>query len=177
MVVIENGGPNGNQAVVTDVNRLQVEAEASKREFFISRDDGQVYHGILEDATAVANEEIMYLRNTSATKKVFIGELIITSDIDIKFRIKKVTGTATGTNITPENMNMTSSNAAEVELKGNGSVTGLTDDGDVFICRSLAGGSRLVNFADTLILGQNDAIALETETSAAIEISLDFHLE
>ena len=177
MVVIDNGGSTGRTAEVTAVNRLQVEAEASARQFFISRDFGQVYHGVFEDATAVANEEIMYLRNTSTTRKLFVGEIIVTSDVSITFRIKKVTGTAVGTDIVPENMNMTSSNAAEVEMKGDGGVTGLTDDGDVFICRNLAGSSRKIEFKDVLILGQNDAIALETEDSAAIEMTLDFHLE
>ena len=177
MVVIDNGGPDGRTAVVTTVNRLQVEAEASRREFFISRDNEQVYHAVSSDATALANEEILYIKNTSTTKRLFIGELILTSDVAIRFKIKKVTGTGTGSTITPVNLNLTSSNAAEAQVLGNGGVTGLTDDGTLFICRSLAGSSRLANFEDTLILGQNQAIAVETFDAANIDINIDFHFE
>ena len=177
MVVIDNGGADPRQAIVTSVNRLQVEAEASRREFFISRDNEQVYHAVSSDATALANEEILYIQNTSATKRLFVGEIILTSDVAIRFQIKKVTGTAAGTVITPVNLNLTSSNAAEANVRGDGGVTGLTDDGILFICRSLAGSSRLANFADTLILGQNQAIAIETFDNANIDINIDFHLE
>ena len=164
-------------ARVTKANRLQVEAEASTRQFFISRDDGQVYHATAEDATAIANEEILYIQNTSTTKRLFVGEIIVASDVDIKFRVKKVTGTASGGAITAENMNLTSSNAAEATIVGNGGITGLTDEGDIVVCRSLAGGSRKIAFGDTLVLGQNQAIAVETETNASIDITIDFHFE
>lgn len=166
-------------ALVTADNRLQVESESSQREFFISKNAGQVFHVLSEDAAVGANEEILYIQNTSPTKLLFLGNLIVTSDINIKFRIKKVTGTAAGGSVLlAENLNLTSANAADANIRGNGSVTGLTDDGDIFVCRSLAGGSRLVNFGDTVILGQNNAIAVEIETgSSAVEMTLDFHFE
>jgi len=167
----------GEALRVTSANRGQVEAEASARQFFISRDDEQVYHVISEDATAIANEEILYLQNTSTTKRMFLGNLVVSSDIDIIFRVKQVTGTAVGTDLTPKNLNLTSTNLAEANAKGNGGVTGLSDDGDIFVCRSLAGSSRLVSFFDTVVLGQNQAIAVELETSAAVEITMDFHFE
>lgn len=168
---------NGEAARVTDSNRLQVESESSLRQFFISRDSSQVYHAISEDATALANEEIFYIQNTSTTKKLFIGNVLVTNDVNMKFRIKKVTGTASGSAITAENLNLTSSNSPEATIVGNGGITGLTDDGDILVCRSLAGSSRLINFADTVILGQNDAIAIEIEDNAAVEITVDFHFE
>ena len=177
MVVIDNGGADPRQVIVTNVNRLQVEAEASSREFFISRDDEQVYHTTSEDAGATAGEKIFYLKNTSTTKTLFVGEIIVTTDTAITFRIRKVTGTATGTALTPINLNFTSTNAADVQALGNNAVTGLTNDGDIFVCRILAGGSRKVEFRDTLVLGQNNAFAIETDTTAAIEMTVDFHLE
>jgi len=176
MVVI-NDPVTGEALRITDSNRLQAEAEASSRQFFISRDIGQVYHGILEDAGATANEEILYLRNASTTKLLFIGQVTISTDTAAKFRIKKVTGTATGSDVVPENLNSTSANAADVEFKGNGAVTGLTDDGDVFVGRVSADNSFVTEFGDALILGQNNAIAIETETTASIDITIDFHLE
>ncbi len=177
MVKIEDGTGSGNVAGVNSVNRLKVSARTARRNFFISRDQGQVYTIISEDATAVANEETLYLKNTSTSRNLFIDTLIIGSDVASKWRLKFVTGTATGTTITPVNLNKTSSNDAEVEAKGDGSVTGLTDDGDIAVFRVGTGVSVTQRPRAVIILGQNDAIAIEAEINAAVEITIEFHLE
>ena len=50
------------------------------------------------------------------------------------WRVKFVTGTAAGGSvITPVNLNKASSNTAAATCRGDGSITGLTDDGDITI--------------------------------------------
>jgi len=178
MVRIEDGAGKGFSAKVTNDNRLQSESKSSSRDFFISRDDGQAFHLVSEDATAVANEETIYLQNTSTSKSLFIDHIILATDTANKFRLKFVTGTAAGGSaLTPINMNKTSSNAADATARGDGSVTSLTDDGDIEIIRVGADDSGEMEFSDVLILGQNDAVAVETEANAAVEITIDFHYE
>jgi len=168
----------GLAAKVTTNFRLQVESSSSDRDFFISRDDGQSYHAVSEDATAVANEETVYIQNTSTSKNLFIDHINLATDTANKFRLKYVTGTAAGGSlITSQNLNKTSSNAAASIVRGSGSITGLTDDGDLAIIRVGADDTGEIAFGDQLILGQNDAIAVETEVNAAVEITLDFHFE
>jgi len=178
MVRIEDGKGSGKIAAVTFENRLQVESKSSARDFFISKDDGQSYHVISEDATAVANEETIYIQNTSTTKNLFIDHITLATDTANKFRLKYVTGTAAGGSaLTAQNLNKTSSNAADAITRGSGSVTGLTDDGDLVITRVSADDTGEMEFDDKLILGQNDAVAVETEANAAVEITIDFHFE
>jgi len=178
MVRIEDGKGSGVIAQVTTKNRLSVDAAVSTRDFFVSKDEGQAYHVVSEDATAVANEETFYIQNSSTSKNLFIDHLILATDTANKFRLKKVTGTAAGGSaLTAENLNMTSSNSADAVMRGDGSITGLTDAGDVTIIRVDANDTGEMEFEDKLILGQNDAIAIETEANAAVEITADFHFE
>ncbi len=178
MVRIEDGlGKTGNVRVSTN-QRLNVSARAAPRNFYVSRDDGQVYTVISEDGSAVANEETIYLQNISSTKNLFIDNIIISPDTASSWRIKFVTGTAAGGSVlTAVNLNKTSSNAADVTARGDGSITGLTDDGDLGIIRVGANDTGKLNLEAALILGQNDAIAVECETNSAVEITIEFHLE
>lgn len=179
MVGVIRDPVTGDAARVTDVNRLQVEAEASPRKFFISRDLEQVFSGISSDASTTATDEILYIQNTSRLTLLFISKIVVTSNIAIKYAVKKVTGIAVGTDIVPENLNLTSTTDSRTTFKGDGSVTGLNDLGlPLYISRNLAGDTSTVDFAETLILGQNDAIALEILTSSAdVDIVVDFHEE
>ena len=168
----------GTSAQVDSDGHLVVESESSPRDFFVSKDKGQVYTVISEDATAVANEETIYLQNTSSTKNLFIDDIIISPDTASSWRLKFVTGTAAGGSaLTPVNLNKTSSNAADVTSRGDGAITGLTDDGDLAMIRVGADDTGGIKLEVALILGQNDAIAVECETNCAVEITIEFHLE
>ena len=92
MVILEDGAGTGLRAKVNVVNRLDVSARQNPRTFYISRDDGQVYTLISEDATAVSGEEVMYLQNTSSTKKLFVDRVLFSVDTNSKWRIKFVQG-------------------------------------------------------------------------------------
>jgi len=76
MAVIRDANTS-KAATVDDDGHLVVEAESSPRAFFVSKNKGQVYTVISVDATAVANEETLYLQNTSSDKNLFINDIII----------------------------------------------------------------------------------------------------
>lgn len=178
MVRIEDGKGNSGDASVSSDQRLDVSSRSAPRDFYVSRDDGQVFTSIADDPGAVANEEIMYLQNTSPTKDIVIDDVIIASDTASKWRLKFVTGTASGTTITPVNLNKNSSNSAGCNcLGGAAGVTGLTDDGDIAILRVPAGATDMLVLEEALRLGQDDAVAVECETSSAVEITIEFHFE
>lgn len=178
MVKIEDGKGKGTSASVNSVNRLDVSSRSSSRDFYISRDNGQVYTITSEDAATAANEETIYLQNTSSTKNLFIDSIILASDAEVRFRLKFVTGTAAGsTLLTAINLNKTSSNAAAVIARGDGAITGLTDDGDIALVTVGAGDTGGMSLEDALILGQNDAVAIESEAIGDVAITIEFHLE
>lgn len=164
-------------AVQSD-GHMQVDSVSAPRNFEISLKDGQVYTVMSEDAATAANEETIYLKNNSTDKNLFVDAIIIAADATSRWRLKFVTGTAGGAGaITPVNLNKTSSNAADVSANGDASVTGLTDDGDIVVTDVVASGTVEMDLKQALILGQNDAIAVEAESIASVAITILFHLE
>ena len=69
MAIIRDANTGKSATVDTD-GHLVVESETSIRPYFISKNNGQAYVVISTDATAVANEETMYLQNTSSDKNL-----------------------------------------------------------------------------------------------------------
>ncbi len=178
MVRIDDGGGKNGAVTVSNNQRLDVSARTAGRQYYESRDTGQVYTVISVDATAVANEETVYVQNISTNKDMIIEKITINTDTNSLWRIKFVTGTAAGGSVlTPVNLNQTSSNAAAATCRGDGAVTGLTDDGDITLVRISADSHNEVLFSEALRLGQDDAIAVECETNAAVEIVVSFHFD
>ncbi len=178
MVRIEDGGGKNGSVTVSNNQRLDVSARVASRQYYESRDTGQVYTVISIDATAVANEETMYVQNTSTSKDMVIEKVTISADVDHQWRIKFVTGTAAGGSLlTPVNLNKASSNTASAVCRGDGAVTGLTDDGDITIVRIGADDHDEIRFDEALRLGQDDAIAIECELNCAAEIVVSFHFD
>jgi len=100
---------------ISKTGKALVESESAPRDFFVSRDDGQVYTIISSDIATAANEETIYLQNISSTTDIIIDDIIVNSvDNVYKFKLKYVTGTAAGSStITAVNLNKTSPHAAE----------------------------------------------------------------
>jgi len=178
MVRIEDGGGKNGNVTVSNNQRLDTSARAASRQYYESRDTGQVYTVISVDATAVANEETIYVQNTSTSKDMIIEKITISADVDSQWRVKFVTGTADGGSvITPVNLNKASSNTAAATCRGNGAIGSITDDGDITIVRIGADGHDEVRFSEALRLGQDDAIAVECELNCACEIVVSFHFD
>lgn len=178
MVRIQSGDGRNPEARTDPEGKLLVDAEIAPRDFFISRDEGQVYTATITDAGAVANEETAYLQNLSTSKNLIIDDILIGSDVISIWRIKFVTGTTTGTVVIPVNLNKGSSNSADALCRGGaGGVGSATDDGDIGIYHIPDDDTHIISFEEALILGQNDAIAIECETNCAVDIVIEFHLE
>lgn len=175
MVKFEDGTGKGFLASVNSLNRVDVSARAANREFYNSRDFGQLYSLISEDAATASAEETLYLQNTSTTRTMYIDKIIISTDAAYAVHVKFVTGTAAGGSVlTPVNLSRLSSNAAEVNARGDGSITGTTDDGIIVHVRAAAGTIVEVPLPQGIILGQNDAIAIESLAVADVAISVIF---
>lgn len=155
-----------------------VESESAPRDFYVSRDDEQVYTLISKDAATASAEETIYLQNTSTDMDLIVDDVTIASDAEYRSQVKFVTGTAAGGSaLTPVNLNKSSSNQAAATARGDGSVTGLTDDGLIAVSTTPAAGSLTLQFEEALRLGQNDAIAVESLSIADVAITIEFHFE
>ena len=181
MAKIEDGkGKNGDMSV-SATQRGNVSAKTAPRNFYSARDDGLAYSAIYEGITAVAGDYVAYLKNTSTTRNMFIGDLTAGGVGDVKWKLWFVIGTAAaGESVTATPMNNSKNIPAEATvMAGNTSITGLTTDGQVSNFRSAALSSWEEAFDGSLVLGPGDAIALETDagTIGVVEMDIHFHYE
>ncbi len=175
--MIQSGSGNGKFAKVTNDNRLTTEAESAPRQFFISRDSGQAYSVVSLDAATADAEETFYIKNTSTSKTLLIDKIEITANAIYIGRIKFVTATATGTDLTAVNLNEGAPHTADAQIKGNGSVTGTSDAGLITVIGVPIDGTTEFNPEEALRLGQGHAIAVESKSIASVAISCQFHFE
>ena len=158
--------------------RLNVSSRSDERSFYVSRDFGQYYCLRIEDDNAEVNDLIAYIRNDSTTKSLFIRDIHISAEnaCTIKFAFGDATA-ATGTAVTPVNLNKASSNAADVTAFGNGAVGSVA--ASTFFSTIRVGAGETVEYDVTLILGQNDNIVIEYDTGSTgdIEIDIFFYLD
>ena len=160
------GGDKGDVAGVSPTgNRLNVSSRSDDRIYYVSRDNGDAYSVVSID-TAAAGEYNFYFKNISKTQKFYVEAFTLGSAVLAIFKISKVTGTASGTTITPTNLNTTSGNTADATAMGDAAVTGLTPAAVIDVISVTADDSKEVRFHDALILGQGEAIAVEYDTGA-----------
>jgi hypothetical protein len=177
MVKITDGGGKNGDATVSNNQRLDVSARSASRSYYESRDEGQSFIVTSVDTTALAAEETIYLQNSSAQKDIVIDHMTISTDTNARFRVKFVTGVGSGAVLVPVNLNKSSSNSADAIALGAGSVTGLTDDGFVEHVRVPANTTYQIETGEAIRLGQNDAIAIETQDNCAVEMDIEFHYD
>lgn len=176
---IEDGRGRGYRASVSESNRFNVSAKIDPRSFYVSRDDGLAFKLISIDSSSDAGDYVLYIKNTSDTKNLFVKEIHFTSVNAALWKVWIVTGTASGTAITATNLNISSGRTASISGYGNGAVSGLTSGSILDAIRTDSNGHEHSIFEDALILGPNDAIAVEydTGTTGASEVGVQFHYE
>ena len=162
--------------------RFNVSSRSNSRSFYVSRDDGQAYVLHIKDADAADGDLIAYLRNDSKTKRLYIQDIHISSPVACKFIASFGDAVAaTGTSVTPVNLNKSSSNDADVTAFGNAAVGGVGASTDFASLRIGASGTGELEFKQGLILGQNDNIVIEsdfiTNSPDLIEIDIYFFIE
>ena len=179
LFTIQDGGGSGRLATVSAFFRLNVSAKTNPRTFYASRDEGQTFNAISIDTSAAAGDYIWYLKNTSTDKNLYVKHIEFHSTNAAVWAVWEVTGTASGTSITPANLNLGSANAAEAICIGDGAVSGLTTVKRIGTHRNDALGEGEMLYEDALILAPNSAIAVEYDqgTTGAAEIDCFFHYE
>lgn len=155
-------------------SRLNVSSRVDDRIFYTSRDQGQAYSLRIEDDDAAAADLVLYLRNDSKDKRLYITDIHFNSENAGTFKIGFGDATAaTGTAVTPVNLNRSSSNDADATAFGNGAVGGVA--ASVFFATVRTPANTFIEWEskDALILGQNDNVIIEYDTGTTGDIELD----
>lgn len=174
--------PNGDGFVSTSQLtkggkvRLDVEAKSDEVIFFASRDESEAFSWVAQDAAAAAGEYVIYVKNTSTQGKILVIREIVVGSAELAiWKLSTVTGTAAGgSEITGVCLNRKTPTSAPATARSGstGGVTGLTEQEVVAICRSTADANKVLDMHDALILGQDQAIAVEIDTTAGAEASV-----
>jgi hypothetical protein len=174
---IEDGSGTGKVAKVNAKQRLDVTASTLNQRALVSALDGQTYVWTTSFSAATGNE-VIYIKNNSKTKLLFIDKIIMSSVNAGLFELYVATGTPGGTTITGANVNLTSNNVADVAAYGEAAVTGLTLGSRLSIVRTAANGSGTMDLQDILILGFDTAITLEyTGSTGLVDVSIEGYFE
>lgn len=180
MSVIKSGS-SGNVASVNSDGQLEVKSVSESELEFISEKSGQAYTLTSTLATGGADVEIMYLKNTSSTKNMYIDYFVGGASAAGIFTVFQTTSTPGGTTATPKNINTSSGNAADALCYGNAAVTGITAASatDIFFFEGVSAASQFatLDLKGAIILGQNDAIAVTFSVSATVYQTLAFHFK
>ncbi len=177
---IEDGKGKAGDMSVSNSQRGNVSAKTAPRPYYVSRDNGLSFTAIYI-FTAAANDKVAYLKNTSSTKNLFIGDVSLGGVNSILWKGWFVSGTAAaGELITPTPSNKSKNIPAEaIAMAGDTTITGLTDISIFTIARSAAADTYEKHIDGMIILGPDDAIMFEydTGTGGIGEIDIEFHYE
>jgi hypothetical protein len=174
---IEDGAGTGKFAKVNAKKRLDTTSSTLSQRALVSAEDGETYHWTTSFSAATGNE-VMYIKNLSKTKLLFIDKVTMNSVNAGLFELHVATGTPGGTTITGTNVNLTSSKVADVTSYADAAVTGLTLGARIDLARTAANGRVDMNLEDVLILGLNDAIALEyTGSTGLVDVTIEGYFE
>ena len=166
-IEIEDGTGDGYRVKVDKCHRMETKSVAFSESAQVSREDGLTFLWT-SSYSASTGDEVIYIKNTSATKNLIIDKATVNSVLTGLFELNEVSGTAAGTVDTGANANRTSSNAAEASSFGNAAVTGLTPGVRIDMARVPAAGRATMELNDVLILGLGDAVAITYTGSTGI---------
>lgn len=179
-IIFEDGEGSGKLAGVTIDNRIKAESKSNVRGYYVSRDDERAFNAVFEDASAAAGDYVAYLKNTSTTRNLYVDLVRVDAANAVKWKVVSATGAATGGNtVTPVNMNRSSGITASVDARAD-NVGGFTAGSNLIATiRNAANSSATIPFDDVLVLGQNDAIAIEYDsgTTGDASITIRFYFE
>ncbi len=164
-------GKNGLVGVSSD-QRLNVSARQNKRIFYVSRDEGRAFVWLSTFATGTTNVEVFYLKNTSTIRKLYIDSMRYSASATTILTVFKHTGTASGTGITGENLNFTSTNDAEATALGDGAVTAGTIGNGIAFLQVVPNADSDRNWNGEIILGQGDSIIITCSTDVTIHLGV-----
>lgn len=154
---------------MSNTNRLNTSAKTASRAYYLSRDQGEAFT-FTSSYSSTSGDNIIYIKNTNNDKRLYIDHIHLSAINAGLFEMFNVSGTASGTSITAQNLNLTSNKAASATSLGDAAVTGITLGGRITMARVGAIGSSDLNMENVLILGFGDAIAIRyTGTSGIVD--------
>ena len=172
MVLLQDGKGRGNSVAVGSSQRLDVSSRSNKRIFYVSRDDGRAFVWTSTFATGTTNVEVIYIKNTSTSRRLYIDSMRYSASGAAVLSVFKHTGTASGTTITAENLNFTSSNDAEATALGDSAVTAGTIGNAIAFLQVASNADSNRNWNGEIILGEGDSIIITCSTSVTVHIGV-----
>ena len=172
MGTIDDGKGRGFSAEVTDEQHLSVDATTDKRVSHESREHGRAFVWTSTFATGTTNVEVIYIKNTSTTRKLFIDSMRYSASGTAVFSVFKHTGTASGTTITGENLNFTSSNDPEATSFGDSAVTAGTIGNAIAFLQVSSNSDSNRDWNGEIILGEGDSIIVTCSTSVTVHLGI-----
>lgn len=174
-VKFANDVTNAEEEARGSSGRLNVSSRQDGRAYYNSRDDELCFALAFNMTLADTGEHLVVWRNASPTLDLVISavDVSVFEPVDIKVHVG--TGTpAAGTELTPVNMNQSSSRAAPddsvvMAMEGNAStpITGMTSAGVVaYVSIGVVQSGQRIDLDDRVRLGQNDSIFLEVEAAS-----------
>jgi len=195
MTIIEDGLGSGRKAEVDIDHQLVVTSITESQEHRISQDSESSYflsvgQNIDSLTLATTNDaKLLLLQSLNPNKTLVVERIIVSADTagaTLRFVKNYTIGTlANNTATPPENMNFSSSLAADVNAQiwdevGTVGMTGLTL-GSTFKTFILNAGPQILPIDGTPVLDQNDNIGLEihnpTGGSIEVEVGIRFYFE
>jgi hypothetical protein len=168
-------GTNGNLANVNNDKHLETRAVTESDLEFASESKGKAY-SVSSTYAATGGQEVLSFKNTSQTDCFIVDEITVGSSVATAFTLFEVTsGTAGGTSITPQNLNLGSGNNAAATAFGNASVTGSLSGNTLLLDTVPANTSILLDLRGALILGQDDEIAVTTSATGTVYVTIIGH--
>jgi len=149
--------------------RLNVSSRADSRAYYNSRDEGQTFSLLWDDADAAAGDLVCVWKNLRTDgKHLVISSIGINASLVSTVSVVFVSGTAAGGSVlTPTNLNATSPNdAPDGSARGNSALSGLTELAEIDHAAVGANGHEELRIDDRVRLGQNNSIAIKYETGS-----------
>ena len=175
-----NDVTENEQIVKGSDGRLNVSSRSDGRRYYNARDESEAYSLVFDDANASAGDYVVYIKNAKTDGKhlVVSGVGMNCEAASASFKLSMVTGTPVGgTTATPVNLNQAGvarSATVDAQTITDSSATpftGLTEDKVVdHVASTGAYGHAEFRLQDTLRIGQDQAIAIELEYSAAADV-------
>ena len=176
MAIIKSGD-NGNVANVTDEKKLEVAAVSESSLEFASKSNSCAFSWVSTYA-ATGGDEVISIKNTSTSKALIIDEVVVGCSAASVFTLFHVTtGTAAGTVLTARNLDLSSGGTAPDTAFGNASVTGGLSGTTVAIDGVTAGMFEPLDLKGSLVLRQNDEIAITSSVTGTVYVTVIGHFK
>jgi hypothetical protein len=175
---IEDGSGDDYKAKVNSRNQLSVNAETLTPIAMASIRKNNAFVVSSNFTTSSGSDTVFYLKNTGP-KSIIIHHFHLGMNAATHYELFRCTGTPSGTEVTPVNLYLGSSNTANVTTYGDAPITGLTT-GDI-IAYSRAQSSRpdmSFELAGALIIPTGEAIcAINQANTTQIWVNCYFYVD